>query len=480
METKIQPARKAGIFINRNFAWLWSGQAISLPGDWLYETALVLWIATVVARGQPWAPLAVSGVLVAQSIPMLLIRPLAGVFVDRWDKRQTLLRMDAMRAGLIVLLTLATGAVPLPFVSGGRLPIAWQLGAVYGVVFLATTCAQFFNPARLALTGDVVEEARRGRAFGLDYVTENVAMVAGPPLGALIFFSAGIQWTLLLNALSFVVSFLCVLRVRPPQAASSIAPGERGHLLRELGAGARFLAGNRILVTLMLTVCMVMLGAGAINTLNVFFVSQNLHAPASFYSLIVAGVGIGGIAGATSAAFYVDRLGPARTYWMSIVGISLLIFIYARLASLVPALIIAVLLGFLQGGLNVAEGPLLLRVTPRELVGRVNSIFIPAVTLTSLLSTVLAGTLASTALQTFHTTLFGLHLGPINTIFTVSGILAFLAGFYALVNLRILPSTGAASEALPVLAEQAAQENGSQQIASQTNTSAPDERHAGE
>ena len=449
METQTTPARKAGILINRNFAWLWTGQAISLPGDWLYETALVLWIATVVARGQPWAPLAVSGVLVAQSIPMLLIRPLAGVYVDRWDKRQTLLRMDAVRAVLITLLTLAIGAVSLPFVSGGWLPVAWQLGVVYGVVFLAGICAQFFNPARLALTGDVVEEARRGRAFGLDYVTENIAMVAGPPLGALIFFSLGIQWTLLLNALSFAVSFLCVLQIHPPQAASSLAPGERGHLLRELGAGARFLAGNRVLVTLMLTICIVMLGAGAINTLNVFFVSQNLHAPASLYSLIVAGVGIGAIVGAAGAAFYVDRLGPARTYWMSIIGISLLIFIYARLTSLVPALIAAVPLGFLQGGLNVAEGPLLLRVTPRELVGRVNSIFMPATMLTSLISTALAGALASTALQGFHATLFGLHFGPIDTIFTASGILAFLAGIYALLNLRIPPAAGAAITTTP-------------------------------
>jgi MFS family permease len=473
METKIPPARKAGILINRNFAWLWTGQAISLPGDWLYETALVLWIATVIARGQSWGPLAVSGVLVAQSIPMLLIRPLAGVFVDRWDKRQTMLRMDAIRAVLIALLALVTGMLPLPFVGGGRLPAAWQLGVVYGVVFLAGICAQFFNPARLALTGDVVEEERRGRAFGLDYVTENIALIAGPPLGALLFFGIGIQWTLLLNAVSFAISFLCVLRVRPPQAASSLAPGERGHLLRELGAGARFLAGNRILVTVMLTVCIVMLGAGAINTLNVFFVSENLHAPASLYSLIVAGVGIGGIAGAAGAAFYVDRLGPARTYWMSIVALSILILIFARLTSLIPALIITLPLGFVQGGLNVAEGPILLRVTPRELVGRVNSIVIPAITLTSLLSTALAGALASTILQGFHTTLLGLRVGPIDTIFTASGVLVFLAGLYALVNLRALPAASPASEAPPAPAESPAQESINQPAMSQADTTMP-------
>ncbi len=182
METTSTTARKTPILVNRNFAWLWTGQAISMLGDMVFDTALVLWIATAIAQDQPWAPLAVSGVLIVTSLPMLIIRPFAGVFVDRWDKRQTMLRMDAIRAALIALLVLATGSIALPFIPGGKLPVAWQLGTIYGIVFLASACAQFFNPSRLALTGDVVADPQRGRAFGLDYVTENVAVVVGPPL----------------------------------------------------------------------------------------------------------------------------------------------------------------------------------------------------------------------------------------------------------------------------------------------------------
>lgn len=76
-------SRRVPIFINRNFALLWSGGAISILGDFVFNTTLVLWIATSIARGQPWAPLAVSGVLLSTTIPIVVVGPLAGVFADR-------------------------------------------------------------------------------------------------------------------------------------------------------------------------------------------------------------------------------------------------------------------------------------------------------------------------------------------------------------------------------------------------------------
>lgn len=446
MKTTTAPAKKAGLLINRNFAWLWTGQAISTIGDLVYDTALVLWIVTTIARGQTWAPLAVSGVLVAQALPRVIARPLAGVFVDRWDKRRTMLWMDAIRAMLVALLVLATGSVSLPFLSSGQRPVAWQLGMIYGIVLLATICAQFFYPAQLALTGDIVEEAHRGRAFGLDYVSENTAAVIGPPLAALVFFGVGVQWTLVLNALSFVVSFSCMLLVRPPQAARSVTPGEQSHFLREFGAGLRFFAGHRLLLSLTLTISIAMLGFGALNTLNVFFMTQNLHTPASLYGLVLTAVGVGAIAGAALAAFYVDRLGAARIYWMALILLGALVLIYARLTSFLPALLVLFIAGLVQAAFNVVEGPLVLRVTPREFVGRVNSVIIPTITLASLLSIFIAGTLASTTLHRFHALVAGISFGPIDTIFTGSGLLVLLSGFYALIHLRALPAAKPTNE----------------------------------
>ena len=90
--------KRSNLLINRDFGLLWIGQAISIIGDLFFDTTLILWITTVLARGQVWAALAVSGVALASTIPQLVVGPLVGVFVDRWDKRRTMLLMDGIRA----------------------------------------------------------------------------------------------------------------------------------------------------------------------------------------------------------------------------------------------------------------------------------------------------------------------------------------------------------------------------------------------
>ena len=117
------------LLINRNFALFWTGRAVSNVGDFVFDTTLILWVATRIANGKEWGPLAVSGVLLAATIPTFAIGPIAGVLADRWDKRRTMLLMDVLRALLVGLL------VPLPFLAG-RLPLGIQLGAVYSVVLL--------------------------------------------------------------------------------------------------------------------------------------------------------------------------------------------------------------------------------------------------------------------------------------------------------------------------------------------------------
>src|SRR5947208_2136840 len=178
-----QAARKRRLLINRDFTLLWSAQAISKLGDVVFDHTLVFWIATSIAREQRWAPLAVSGIFVATALPTLGVGPIGGVFVDRWPKRSTMLLMDALRAMLLLLLLLVTSILPPPF----QLPPFGQLGAIYLVVFLATICAQFFDPSRLALVGDLVSEPDRAHATGLLEVTRNLAVVLGPPVAALLF-----------------------------------------------------------------------------------------------------------------------------------------------------------------------------------------------------------------------------------------------------------------------------------------------------
>jgi len=433
-ETSPESGRKGTFFINRNFAFLWGGQAVSVIGDAVFRTMLILWTTTVLARGQTWAPLVVSGVLLASSVPTFLLGPAAGVFADRWEKHLVMMRMDMLRAVLVTLLILVT--IPLPFLTNGRLPILWQLGALYSIVFLTSLCDQFFNPATMALISHIVEEPDQPRASGLNQVTGNLAMVIGPALGAVLFFSVGIQWALVFDALSFVVSFFAIRAMRVPPVVKQDGQVPQNSFSREFLEGLRFFVRNRVLVTLLITGVIVLLGAGAFNALTIFFVTQNLHAPASIYGVLGSAMGLGAIGGAAFATVFSQRLGVVRVFWISVLTVGGVVLLFARMTSVIPALALAFLVGFANTPINVAVMPLLLHTTPHQFVGRVTAVLSPMMSAASTLSIVLAGYLASTVLHDFHRSLWGIAFGPVDTIFTGAGILAVFAGFYAMVNLR--------------------------------------------
>lgn len=445
-QTPGAPSRKSRLLINRNYGLLWIGQTISLFGDEVFDFTLLIWFAAILARRsdgtlEPWAPLAVSGILIATTVPFFLVGPLAGVFVDRWDKRRTMLWMDALRAVLIAVSLLATNIIPLPFFPGGTLPLPARLGLVYAVVFLVSACSRFFAPARLALIGDVVEERERPRASALAQGSAAGALVVGPLLAAPLMVAFGVQWALIIDALSFVVSFLLILLMRAPEAARSVAHGERGHVGREFISGFRFVFTSRILSTLLIALCLSTLGFGAVHALYVLFTTENLHASVSAVGLVGALFGAGGIAGAILWGATAERVGLVRLFCASVSSFGLALLVESRMTSLVPGLAIFFLIGVAQSGLQVAFAPLVLAAAPREMIGRVMAIFDPAARLAELLSVGLAGYLASTVLLGFRGTLLGLSFGPLDTLFLGSGLLMLLGGVFATVRLRGVKGT---------------------------------------
>ena len=261
------------LLINRDFARLWAGQAVSVVGDYVFDTTLVLWVATVLGNGRPWAPVAVSGIMLSVGGAVLVVGPLAGVFVDRWNRRATMLGSEIIRAVLVGALTV------LSFLPIHALPTWLWLAAIYVVVFVLNSAGQFFGPARLAVVGEIVAgTVERTRAIGLSQSTAATAALIGPPLAAPLLFVVGFQWALLLNALSYVVSYLAVRSMRLP-ARAPVPQASASGFRAEFVAGLKFFRGNRFLVARVTIAVIVQFGTGALNALDVFFVTQNLHAP---------------------------------------------------------------------------------------------------------------------------------------------------------------------------------------------------------
>jgi len=437
------PAGRSNPFISRDFGLLWAGQAVSNLGDMVFNTTVALWIVTQLARNESWAPLAVSGVLVAAALPDLLVGPFVGVFVDRFDRRRLMLRMDAIRAILIGLLAVWTGAIALPWVRFTQPPASWQLAGLYAAVFLSGICAQFFAPARIAIIGELVPESLRARAFGLTQVTSSLALVVGPAVAAPIYFQLGPGDALVANGLSFVASFAAIAAVRLTGAATPHAKAT-GSYRHELMEGFRYFAGNKALVAIVITACLIMLGGGCLNALDIFFLQQNLHASTTLYGLLSGAGGAGLLVGALLASACAERLGIARVFWLGLISVGLAVLVYARLSSFAPALVVLFLMGIPNAGVNVALGPLVLRHTPQHLVGRIAAVLHPAITLATLLSTAASGALASTVLRGLHFSFLGIQWGAIDLIFTWTGMIIVVGGLYAR---AYLPADTSAQEA---------------------------------
>jgi MFS family permease len=442
--------RKPGPLINRNFAWLWLGGTVSSFGDIIYDFTLIVWITLFLAAHQTWAPLAVSGVLVASLGTMFICAPLAGVFADRWNKRRTMLWMDALRVVLVALLIPATNAFPLPFLPDGRLPVAAQLVTIYIIVFLATLCGQFFNPAKTTLIGDIVPDAYRARASGWSQASMSISLLLGPALAPVLALTFGVEWAIAINAASFAFSFLTIALIRVPQGIDVRPQGRKSSALRELGAGVKLAAGNRVLSTTILAATVVMLGAATINTLDIFFALHNLHVTPKLYGLLSTTMGVGLLVGAILAGTLAERVGLVRLFTLSLLVAGVLLIAYSRMTSFVPALILICLIGICQAALNTAVLPLFLRVTPREFVGRVSTIVSSVTAMAQLIGTILTGYLAGQTLASFRQVALGMHFGPFDIIIGSGGVIVVLGALFAIIRLGFKDPTPSPGEPQPV------------------------------
>ncbi|MEV7419442.1 MFS transporter [Streptomyces sp. NPDC089919] len=432
--------------INRDYTRLWFGQAVSSVGDAVFNTTLVLWVATVLAKDQSWAPVAVSGIVMASSVAVLGIGPLAGVFVDRWDKRATMLRSEALRGVLVAVLTALT------FLPAGALPTGAWLALVYVTVLLLNAAGQFFSPARFAVLADLVTgDADRARAAGIAQATGETAWIIGPPLAAPLLFTAGLQWALLLNGLSYAVSYLAIRSIRATGTPSgavrpAAAPRERTGVRREFMDGLRFFAGSRFLVALLLLAVIGQFGVGALGTLNIFFATDNLHADARLYGYLGMAMGAGGIAGALAGGRVVQWLGARRATWISLLVSGVLLVAYSRQTGFLGGVALLFVFTVPLTLLNTAMSPLLLAAAPPDYRGRVMAVFYPVTRLASMLSAVLSGWLAGSVLRGMGGSVAGFRFGPVDTIIAVSGLVVLLAGFFAMAALPGTPDDREAAE----------------------------------
>ena len=401
------PPAKHGFLINRNFALLAFGQAISNMGDFVYSTTLLIWVFLLTHSA-----IAVSGVLIAQYTPVFLLGPVAGVFVDRWNRRRTMVVADIAR-GIAALLPLIVSA-------------EMRLAAIYVSVFIIASFSRFFMPAKSAVLQVIVPNERQPQAASISQATMALSFIVGPALASPLYFVVGPFVAIIINAVSYGVSALSLSAIRASRESlqPSLTVTENREqarsgirsVMRELGAGFSFVGRTRVLLMVTLLALIAMLGAGALNALDIVFVSRNLHVNGALYGPLAAAGGLGALVGAIGAGLLASKISPRRMLTVGVFLTGLAILIYSFQTIYIAGLLFNFLAGVPQGGIDVGFGPLLIRTTPRTMMGRVQSVIDTAMFGISLLSIALAG-------------FFGQFI-PVNVIFAIGGILILAAGLF--------------------------------------------------
>jgi MFS family permease len=368
---KLMPFTSQSAFQNRALLWLCAGELVSTAGS-----ALTTLAASILVYRQTGSALQVSLLLVAAALPSLMVGLLAGVFVDRLDRKQVLIISDLARAVLSfsILLTISHSS-------------CW----LYVIVFLSSAFGQFFNPAHESILADIANEQERTAANSLMALSGFGATTLGFAACGLIVSHFPLQTAFYLDAFSYIFSALCIRRITAAGSRLDGNPRSLAGLFGDFKSGYSYLMGNAGLRALLFVSAPIVLAFGLWNSLLLPFSLHILHASTFDYGLQEGLTAVGFVAGCLLVMRLGDRLQPARWILLSVIGLGTVGVYYALCTKIPLAIGLVMLSGLLNAPYSVARRGLIQRSTERETRGRVNSIFLVSRDLAYLIGMAAAG-----------------------------------------------------------------------------------------
>jgi MFS family permease len=375
----------------RNFGCIWIGGLISLTGDWMLLTALPVYIYQLTG-----STLATGAMLAARVVPRIVLGSVAGVFVDRWNRRQTL---------IVANLLLALGLLPLLLVTSGE----W-LWLVYVVAFLQSAMAQLVTPALGALLPHLVHPRELIRANSLNALSNDISRLVGPALGGVLVSATGLAGVALLDSASFAVAAtmaaLTALDGRPPRAPISAVPPSSTRtawaaVAQQWVEGLGQVPRSRVLTVMFSFLAISAIGEGVMGSLFAPFVSTVLGGDAPAYGWIVSAQAIGGIVGSLLVSWRGMILPPSRLLGLGALGLclfDLMTFNYHVIwPGIWPAIVFMAIVGAPIAAMVAGQTTLLQSATDDAYRGRVLGAFGAVGALSTLIGALLGGLLGDRA-----------------------------------------------------------------------------------
>jgi len=352
---------------NRNFFLLWIGQIISQLGDRLDQMAL---IALVYAKS-PGSTLEMAKILSFTIIPVFLIGPIAGVYVDRWDRRRIMYISDFLRALLVLVIAV--------------LLFNKNLGWLYFVIFIIFSIGRFFVPAKMAIIPDLVNKKHLLIANSLVNTTGMIAAVLGFGISGIIVEKLGAQGGFYLDALSFVISGTCIFLIakKALKLASlkelnlEIAEKLRKSVLEDIKAGLIYFLREKKLRFTAAIIFALWAALGAVYVVVIVFIQQTLHSATKDLGLLIMFLGIGLFSGSLVYGKFGHKISQYKIIFTSLIlsGIMLIVFGLGinRYPYFPTAAALSFILGMVISPIMIATNTIFHKVSANHMMGKIFS-----------------------------------------------------------------------------------------------------------
>lgn len=330
---------------------LWAARTVSQCGDVAQFTTVALLVLHLTGSG-----LGVSGVVLAEILPVLLLAPWAGAVVDRLSRVKVMVIADLVRLVLVAVLVL------------------WHenVAVVYAVAFGLSAGSVFFNPAANSLLPTLVEDEELVAANGGIWSAAVLSQILLAPLAGLLAATAGFGWAFALNAASYGISALFLNGLRATEAPPPITTAGIWHQAREAWS---VLGRDRLLRALAVAQALAALSAGATSALLVVLSTRHLGVDGRGYGLMLAAIGVGAFCG----PLLLNRLGHRARRPALLFGAfglrGLVDLVLATVTALPAALVTLVFYGLGTSSGNITFTSLIQSHVQPQLRGRVFSAF---------------------------------------------------------------------------------------------------------
>ena len=257
---------------------LWLSQLVSSFGDTLHYIALVVLVLEITGQG-----VAVAALVVAEILPVLILGPVAGVVIDRFDRRSILIGADLVRAALVVSLV-------------------WPQGAWHAYVVAAGLAAgnTFFNPTVQAVIPAITTPDQRLAANSVAWSTGRLVQILAAAVAGGVIGFVGTDAAFVINALTFVLSALLIVRLRIPARAGQIAGAAThglGRYLADARAGLVFARHDVLVSRLIVVQALASFATGATGALLIVLSERHLDLPPAGFAWLVGAIGVGALFG---------------------------------------------------------------------------------------------------------------------------------------------------------------------------------------